>query len=73
MNNAIKFLIVVSVAANGFMGGLIAGHVLTGLDAKPCDCRRERKEDGPFPTGWVVPDDSEPAPYKPKPRPGAHP
>lgn len=63
MNNVIKVLIVLSVAANGFMGGLIAGHVTRhgGLrPCKECECKHNRREEGPFPTGWIKPDDKPP-------------
>lgn len=79
MNNIIKAIIILSVAANGFMGGLIAGHVVMQKGVcfcKDCDCRRERRDIGPFPTGWVVPDESpevDPVPPKPKPKPGSLP
>lgn len=76
MNNVIKAIIVLSVAANGFMGGLIAGHVAQRGGAcfcKDCDCKRERRDTGPFPTGWVVPDEQPDDQPKPKPKPGSLP
>lgn len=67
MNTIMKAIVVLSVGANGFFGGLIAGHLMNQQGV--CNCKRERREDGPFPTGWVVPE--EPQPAKPKPSPGS--
>jgi hypothetical protein len=54
MNRLYVFLVVVSVGLNGFLAGMIAGHLSGPPAACPCDCNRH--DAGPFPTGWVVPD-----------------
>lgn len=57
----LRFIVCVSLLANGLMGGLILGHVMAPQTACRCEHRRRIGEEpvdrGPFPTGWVVPDD----------------
>lgn len=60
----IRFIVSASLVLNGALVGLIAGHLMT--KAAPavcrCECRKASGEKpvdrGPFPTGWVVPEDS---------------
>jgi|LakMenEpi03Aug12_release.lakeMendotaPanAssembly.Ray.scaffolds.fasta_scaffold512412_3 hypothetical protein len=67
MNTIIKAIIVLSVGVNGFLGGLIVGHYVRQADLDCCcDCKHPRRDEGPFPTGWVMPD-----PDAPKPKSGA--
>ena len=62
MDRAYNVILALSLIANGGLAGLIAGHVLsTPLGCQcgdDCDCgrRREIRDEGPFPTGWVVPE-----------------
>lgn len=64
-----KFVLYLSLIANGLMAGLIAGHILSSQDDNTCRCQHRRRigdepiDRGPFPTGWVVPDEI------PRPRP----
>lgn len=66
-----KFIISVSLILNGLLGGLIAGHLMTKAEPAVCRCDRRRGDDerpldrGPFPTGWVVPEESPTKPSKP--------
>lgn len=59
-----RFIISLSLVLNGLLGGLIAGHLMTKAEPAVCrcDCQRpdaERPIDrGPFPTGWVVPEET---------------
>lgn len=64
-----KIIVCLSLIANGLMAGLIAGHILSAKDNNVCRCEHRRRigdepiDRGPFPTGWVVPDEM------PKPKP----
>ena len=66
MQTAIRLLFALSLVLNGALGGLIAGHLLSGPAAcscgDDCACRKSSRDEGPFPTGWVAPD---PGPVKP--------
>ena len=54
-----RFILCVSLLVNGALAGLILGHLHTAT-ADGCSCRRCqcREEGGPYPTGWVVPDEA---------------
>lgn len=70
MQRILYVILALSLVANGGMAGLIAGHLLSGQAACRCGEKPERRERGPFPTGWVTPDDApEPDPIVPKPKP----
>lgn len=72
MHKVYDVILGLSLVANGLLGGLIAGHLATHHDACDCgcDCRKPRRDRGPYPTGWVVPDEApEPEPVVPKPKP----
>ena len=49
-------ILALSLVANGGMAGLIAGHLLTTKPVCQCDRRPDRRDEGPYPTGWVTPD-----------------
>lgn len=68
MERVYEALLGISLVVNGAMGGLIAGYILTKpteCQCEGCDCRKPRRDVGPFPTGWVVPDGLP----QPKPKP----
>lgn len=70
MPHAYNVILALSLVANGGLAGLIAGHLLTQSPSCMCDSGGRRKiirDDGPFPTGWVVPDPGPAKPPKPKP------
>lgn len=72
MSKVYDVVLGLSLVLNGAMVGLIAGHLATHHDACDCgcDCRKPKRDRGPYPTGWVVPDDTpEPEPVVPKPKP----
>lgn len=66
MRTVIGLLVAVSLFANGLLAGLLAGHMLAKGDAclcgPSCECRKRIRDDGPYPTGWVMPD---PGPVRP--------
>lgn len=75
MQTTIRLLFALSLVVNGALAGLIAGHMLAepvGCKCgEDCECRRKlMRDEGPFPTGWVVP---EPGPVKPSKPSGARP
>lgn len=60
-----RFIVSVSLVLNGLLAGLIAGHLMAKAEpvACRCECQKAAEIDrGPFPTGWVVPEE---APAKP--------
>ena len=69
MQRAYNAILALSLVLNGGLAGLIAGHMLSQSPACMCDSGRRKiiRDEGPYPTGWVVPDPGPAKPPKPKP------
>jgi hypothetical protein len=61
MQTFTRVVLMLSIAVNGVLAGLIVGHVASrpsGCSCDDCQCctHKEARDEGPFPTGWVTPD-----------------